>query len=181
MCSPMAAVGFGLQAIGSVAGYGQQAADVKQANAEARQNAVNASVAASHQYEDEGRKLSYDTKALQQEGYNQAMEARRATGTAIASAGSSGLDVGSISVHSILSDIDQQEAINESNTQSKMDDKQEAYKANTISEKAQAQGRINSMPLKRKPSPLGAILGIATAGVDAITGSAAGKKTLGIT
>ena len=180
MCTPMAAIGFGLSAISSVAGYGQQVADTKAYNAQAAQNAANASIAATHKYEDEGRRTAYDVQRLQQEGYKQAMEARRVKGSAIASAGSSGIDISSLSVGSILSDIDQQEAINESNTQTKMDDRTEAYKGNVQSYEAEAQGRINSMPFKATPSPLGAILGIAQAGLDSTASTPTGKSWLGI-
>jgi hypothetical protein len=180
MCTPMAAIGFGLQAIGQVAGYGQSVADTKAYNSQAKQNAVNASVAASHNYELEGRRYSYDIRQMQQEGFQQAMKARQATGTAIASAGSSGLEGSGHTVNAILSDIDQQEAINEANTATKMEDRREGYTSAVQHYEAEAQGRINSMPLKSTPSPLGAILGIATAGLDATASTPTGKAYLGV-
>lgn len=180
MCTPLAAVGFGLSAISSAAEYGQSVNDTKMYNSQAKQNAINASVAATHKYEDEGRKYAYDVKNVQQQGYKQAIAARQATGTAIASAGSSGIDGSSHTVQAILSDIDQQEAINEANSQAKIDDRKEGYSSAVESYEAEAQGRINSMPFKAKPSPLGAILGIATSGLDATAQTPQGKSWLGI-
>jgi hypothetical protein len=178
MCTPLAAVGFGLQAIGQVAGFAGQSQATDEYNKTAAQNAVNASVAASHQYEDEGRKMVYNSKQIMQEGYKTTMESRRAKGTAIASAGSSGIDASSLSVESILASIDQDQALSEANTKTKMDDLDDQYKSNTTSEEAQAQGRINSMPFKKGPSPLGLAINIASGALDATTSTNWGKNML---
>lgn len=174
----MAAIGFGVSAIGQAAGYAQSQQDTDNYNAQAKQNAINASVAASNKYADAGRQYAYDVMHTQQEGYNQAMKARQAHGSAVASAGSSGFE--GATVNDVLNDIDQQEAINEANSQTKIDDKKQAYQGQVQSYEAEAQNRINSMPLKSDPSPLGAILGIATAGLDATSKTSWGKEHLGI-
>lgn len=162
MCDPMTAIGIGLSAAGQVAGFAGQQQATDDYNASAKQNAINASVAATRQYQDEGFRYAADVKAANQEGYDAVMRARQAAGTAKASAGTSGLDLGSVSVQSILSDINNTESRSKSVIDDRRDESAYAYRGRTKSIEAQAQGRINSMPFKEGPSKLGLALGIAS-------------------
>jgi uncharacterized membrane protein len=164
MC--VAALGAVVSAIGAVAGYAGQVQQTNAYNEAAAQNAVNASLAAQRKYEDEGRSLVYDTKRNMQEGYDAEMKARQARGTAIASAGGSGLDISGITVGAILSDINQQNAINQGNVSAKQDDMIAGTKSRNRSYEAEAQGRINSMPFKATPSPLGLAINLAGIGAE---------------
>ncbi len=164
MCDPISAIGMGLQIAGSVAGFAGQQQATNDYNSAAMANARNASLAAQHQYEGEGRKLITDTAAINQEGFDAVMSARQARGQAEASAGSSGIDASSITVASILADMDAQEARSEFNTGLKREDAKYGYTENTRAIKAQAEGRINSMPTKRGPSPLALGINVANLG-----------------
>lgn len=170
----------GLSAIGQGASFiGQQNA-TNQYNAAAKQNAINASLAAQRQYEDEGRRYFYNNKQNLQQGFQTEMKARQARGTAVASAGTAGIDASSISVQSILNDIDQQQAANDGVLRDKQEDAESAFRSRVDSYEAQAQGRINSMPFKEGPSPLALGLGIADAGLDSFSSTKYGKNWLGI-
>lgn len=181
MCGPLAAIGFGLQAASQVAGFAGQQQATDDYNAAARQNAINASLAMTHKTEDEQRRYAYDTKNNISQAYDAIMKARQAKGTAIASAGTAGLDASSLSVDSILSNIGNQEAESVNNFQAKQDDMEDAYRSRTRGYYYEAMGRINSMPFKRGPSPLGLGLGIATAGFNTIQNSPTAKNWLGFT
>lgn len=162
MCDPLTMIGIGLSAAGQVASFAGQQAQTDSYNAAARQNAINASVAATQKYSDEGRKLQYEAKQTNQEGYDAAMKAREAAGMAKASAGSAGMDLRSLSVNSILSNIYNDEAAAGYAIQDRHDEAEAGFKSRTKAYEAEAQGRINSMPFKEGPSPLGLALGIAT-------------------
>lgn len=180
MCLGAPVLGFGLQALGQVASFAGAAAETANYNAAAEQNAINASLAMQSKTEDEQRRLSYDTKQNIQEGYDAVMKARQAKGTAIASAGSAGLDASSLSVDAILSNISNQEAMSELNTKDKIEDQIDAYRGRTKGYYYEAMGRINSMPPKAGPNPLGLAIGIAQSGLNAATNTNSGKNWLGI-
>lgn len=180
MCDPMSAIGFGLSAASQVAGFAGQQEQTDAYNAAAQQNAINAGVAASNKYADEGRSFVYDSKKNMQEGYKAVMSGRKARGTAVASAGSAGIDGSSLTLGDILSDINQESAVNLDNIAAKQDDMKSAFRSRVKSYEAEAQGRINSMPYKEGPSPLALGLNIASAGFGAVKDSPKGKAWLGI-
>lgn len=176
----MTAISVGLSAASSAAGFAGQQSQTNSYNAAAKQNAINASVAATHQYEDEGRRLISDAKQTNNEGYQAIMKARQAKGTVMASAGTSGMDAGSLSVDSILAGISSDEANSGYAVASRHDDGEANYRSAGRGIEAQAQGRINSMPFKDGPSPLGMALSIGTDALGSISKSPTGKKWLGI-
>jgi hypothetical protein len=176
----MSAIGFGLSAASQVAGFSAQQQQTDAYNAAARQNAINAGVAASNKYADEGRSYVYDSKKNMQEGMKAVFSGRKARGTAIASAGSAGIDGSSISLGDIVSDINNETALNLDNVAAKQDDMKHALVSNLKSYEAEARGRINSMPYKEGPSPFALGLNIASAGLGSVKDSPKGKAWLGI-
>jgi uncharacterized membrane protein len=179
MCDPVSAIGAGLSAAGQVAGFmgQQQATDAY--NDSAKQNAINANLAATQQYTDEQRKTLADAKQTNQQGYQAAIQARQAVGAAKASVGSAGMDMSSLSVNSILSNLHNQEAQSEYAVQDRHDQEVAGYNSRTTGEEMQAQGRINSMPYKNSPSPLGLALGIGAGSFDAFSKSPKGRALFG--
>lgn len=180
MCDPVSAIGFGLSAAGQVAGFAAKQDAVNQSNAASRQNAVNAGVAASRQYGDEQRRMALDVKKDNQEGYKSEMQARQSAATAQASGASSGMDIRSGTMKAVLASLKQDEAMDQANVSDNRDNAKDRYKGAVDQAEAQAQGRINSQPLKANPSPLGMALGIATSAFDSASSSKTGKKWLGI-
>lgn len=160
MCDPITATSIGLSMAGSVAQFAGQSQQTAQYNAAAKQNGINANVAAEHQFADEGRKYIYDMRELQQEGYAATMKGRQAVGTSIASAGASGFDASSFSVGDIISSENQKTAQSMDNIRTKQDDKGNALRSADDTIEAQTQGRINSMPGKAAPSALGLAIGL---------------------
>lgn len=172
MCMPaLGAIGMGLQMAGQVAGFANQSHQTDLYNAAAKQNAINASLAAERQYEDEGRKFIYNSREIQQEGYQAAMKGRQAVGTTMASAGGAGFDASSISLSDIISSENQKTAQSIDNIKTKEDDQKNTLKSADDSSFAQAQGRINSMPYKASPSALGLAIGLGSDLVGGIKGS----------
>lgn len=179
MCDPMSAIGFGLQAAGMVAEHQGQQRQVDAHNAAAAQNAINASLAGQRQYEDEDRRLIYDNRMAMREGYQAVKQARQAQGTARASTGTAGFDMASVSVNNILSSLASEEGDARFTSVLRSKDLQAARDSRVRSHEAQAQGRINSMPMKQGPSGAALGLGIATAGFGAFKNSPTGKNWLG--
>lgn len=167
MCTFLAAAGAGLQMLGQVAAFGAKQQEIDAYNQQAMVNARDASLAATHKYEDEGRKYIYDSRQIQQEGYKATMKGREAIGTAKASAGASGFDASSLSVASILAAENQKTEMNLDNIRTKQDDLEDSYRSRVRTYEAEAQGRINSMPLKPDANPLGLMINIASAGLGA--------------
>jgi hypothetical protein len=145
---------------GSVLGYAQQsqAADAK--NAYAMANAQSASMAAQRKYEDEQRKFIYDSKVNQKEAYDATLRGRSAVASGVASAGAAGFDASSISVAGLLAAERQKTAENLSRSSLKQEDLLFNYDARVDSYEAEAQGRINSVPMTTGPSPLALALSI---------------------
>lgn len=163
MCFAAAAlIPSALSAVGSVAQFSEQSAAVKEENAMRAVARRDASLAAQRQYEDAGKKLIYDSRAAQQEGYRAEMKARSAASVARASTGTSGLSLGdSYSVDDILSAINQENAMNQDIIKTKQDELKDTYKNTVDSAEAQAKQRINSLPDKKGPSPLGLVINLA--------------------
>lgn len=161
MCTLMA----GVQAVGAVASYvgQQQATDAYNANAAAAHR--DAKYAAANKYSDLQRKYYFESKGTNQEGYKAALKARSEQGTLQASAGSSGIAGGSYTLDALEAQSRQIAAENESRVQAKRDDAQMALIGQSESVRAEAQQRINSMPFKEGPSPLGLAIGLASAGI----------------
>jgi hypothetical protein len=159
MCTVTAALAAGQAVVGFVGQ--QQAANAQNATAAAAHQ--SASLAAQRQYEDEQRRYRFDAKATQMEGYDAVMRGRQAASTVAASAGASGFDMGSLSVSSILAAEAQKTAANIAKVDAKQEDLKTSYEAKVDSYEAQAQGRINSMPFKAGPNPLGLAINLAGA------------------
>ena len=152
MCFPM--VGAVLGIAGQVASFAAQQQATDAHNTAALANAQSASLAATHKYEDEGRRLIYNQKQNQQEGYKAVMKGRETLGTATASAGAAGWGAGSLSVGAILANEANKTQLNLDNVRTKMDDTSDAYRSRVATYEAEAQNRINSMPMKEGPNPL---------------------------
>lgn len=156
MCLPMlAAAGAAMTPLqimsGAVSAMGA-VAQANEQNAASAANAQSASLAAQSKYDDLQRRYVYNARATQQEGYKAEIEKREAAGTAVASAGSSG--VGGISVSSILAAVNQQGAENMARVRTKQDDLESSYTSDTKSVEAEAMGRIASVP-RSNPMNLG--------------------------
>lgn len=175
MCDPVSAavIGTGLAIGKDVASFAGQQSQTNAYNAASGQNAINAGVAASRKYADEQSKTIADAKQTNQEGYAAVMKARQAKGTALASASTSGFDASSVSVNSILSGIENDEANSVYAVQDRHDNETTNYRSDTKAYEAEAQGRINSMPKKSGPSPLGLALAI---GGDLMSGAKSSGK-----
>ena len=152
MCMPM--IGAVLGIAGQVASFAQQQQATDAHNTAALANAQSASIAATHKYTDEGRRLIYNQKQNQQEGYKAVMKGRETQGTATASAGAAGWSAGSISLDAILANEANKTEQNLNNMRTKMDDTEDAYRSRVATYEAEAQNRINSMPMKEGPNPL---------------------------
>lgn len=157
MCTIAAAFGA-LSSVASFAGESQAAAEYNNA---ARQNAVNASLAAQNKYEDAQRKYIYDSKATQKEGYQATLKGRSSVAVGRASAGSAGIDASSISLANLIAAEEQTAAENISRTRLKQEDLTDSFKSEVRSYEAEAKNRIASMPFKSGPNPLGLAIGIA--------------------
>lgn len=167
MCTPMLAIGAGLQAASSVVKFAGEQAATDAYNAQAAAAHRDASLAAQYKYEQEGLKYSYDARANNREAYRQTMKGREAIGTSQASAGSSGVDGGSISLTDIISKQKQDMAAAASDSRAKRADLKDSYTNNTRGYEAEAQGRINATPFKEGPSLLGLAIDIAGTGLGA--------------
>ena len=148
MCDLMTAVAVG----SSVAGYAADSQATAAANANAAAMHRDASIAAGYKYMDEGRRLSYDAKQLQQEGYDLAIKARENTGAGIASAGASG--IAGLSLGALVSNSLQKNAENMSRIDTKREDLGMGYESNVKSYEAEARSAINSTPFRAGPSLL---------------------------
>lgn len=168
MCMMMA--GMALGAIGAIAQYEGQKKAVDDYNAQAAAAHRDAEIAATNKYKDIDTKYVYDSKSLNQQGYKAALQARETAATGIASSGSMGIDPGSITIENLVAQNSQQAAQNESNIQAKREDALTQLQGQGQSIQAEAQERIDATPFKAQPSPMGAILGIATSAVKGFGG-----------
>jgi hypothetical protein len=159
MCTIMAALG----AASSVAQFAgqQQATDAYNAQAAAAHR--DAGIAASNKYADEQRRLTYDARANQQKGYEAALKGRAAVASGTASAGSAGVAAGSLTLDQLIAASKQKAAENEARVQTKREDMEESFRGRVKSVESEAQQRINSMPFKSGPNPLGLAINIAGA------------------
>lgn len=156
MCTIAAALG-GLSSVASFAGQ-QQAASA--ANSASLANAQSASLAAGWKYSDAGNKFIYDSKALQREAGKAVLAGRAAVSSGVASAGSAGAS--GISLGALIADARQTAAENAYTATEKRDDLFTSLITQRKSYEAEAQGRINSMPMTAGPSPLSLALNIGT-------------------
>lgn len=167
MCGPMAAV-MAASAVAQYAGQ-QQATDAY--NAQAATAHQDAAIAAANKYGDLGRKYVFDNMAINQEGYKAALKAKSEQGTLIASAGSSGIAGGSITLSNLVNQSRQIAAENESRVQAKRDDAEATLRGQNDSVRAEAQQRINATPFKQGPNPLGLAINLASSAVMGMAGS----------
>lgn len=161
MCTLMA----GLTAASAIVSYAGQQQATDEYNASAAAGRRDAGIAASAKYGDLQRKYNYDAKSANQEGYKAALKARSEKGTLVASAGSSGISGGSVTLENLIGMSNQIEAENEARVQAKRDDSRMAFVSSGKTIEAEAAQRINSMRDKSGPSPLGLAIGLASAGV----------------
>lgn len=159
----MCTVAAALQGASAVVGFVGQANAANAYNEAALQNAQNAGLAAQRKYDDEQRKFIYDSKVNQKEGYEAALKGRATYASGVAQAGASGFDVSSLSVEDILAAERQRTAENLSRVDLKQDDLTRSYLGKVDSYEAEAQNRINSMPMKEGPNPLGLAINLGTA------------------
>jgi hypothetical protein len=137
-------------------------------------------MAANNQYADIDRSYIYDTTKDRMEAYDTVMDARRAAGSVRASGGSAGFDAGSATLTDILSEYDREAGETDARFGLKLDDRTSARKSNVESVRAEAEGRINSMPFKKGPNPLALGLGIANSALGSVKGTKQGKIWMGI-
>jgi hypothetical protein len=166
MCTLMAAIA----AAGSAVQFMGQVQATNAHNAQAAAAHRDARIAAVNKYGDIQRRYNYDAKANNQEGYKAALKGRSEMATGIASAGSAGIAGGSITLDNLISMSRQMSAENEARVQTKRDDMRESFLGQGQSIQAEAQGRINSIPFKQGPNPLGLAINFASAGVSGMQG-----------
>jgi hypothetical protein len=142
-----------------------QAQATNEYNAQAAAAHRDARIAAANKYGDLQRQFNYDAKSTNQEGYKAAMKARAEQGTLVASSGAAGVAGGSITLENLIAMSQQVGAENEARIQAKRDDNKEGFIAKGETVKAEAQQRINSMPFKEGPNPLGLAINFASAAV----------------
>ena len=141
-------------------------------NAAARQNAMNASVAASYKYNDAQHRYVYDQMAANKEAYDASMKGRAATASGIASSGDSGFT--GVSLDNLVAASQQQTAENISRIDLKRDEAYDQYNATTKGAQLEAKARSDSMPMKAGPNPLGLAIGMA----GAVAGTDRGSQTI---
>jgi hypothetical protein len=152
-------------AASSAVQYAGQVSATNAYNAQAAAAHRDAMIAATNKYTDLERKYNYDTKSNNQEGYKAALKGREEMAAGIASSGSAGIAGGSITLDNLIATSRQTAAENEARVQGKRDDMKDSLIGNMTSVQAEAQQRINSMPFKEGPNPLGLAIGLASAGV----------------
>lgn len=161
MCTLMAALG----AASSAVSFMGQVQATNAYNAQAAAAHRDARLAATYKYADEQRRMIYNQKNLNQQGYQAAMKGREVTAQGIASAGATGVAGGSVTLDSLIASSLQQTAENEARIQTKREDLGESFRGAVKTQEAEAQQRINSMPFKQGPNPLGLMINIAGAGL----------------
>jgi hypothetical protein len=174
----MCTLAAGIGALGAIAQFSAQQSATKEYNEQAAIAHRDAEVAASYKYTDLDRKYVYDSASLNQEGYKDALKARSEQATGIASAGSAGIAGGSITLQNLVGASIQTAANNEANIQTKRDDSKDSLQSNLASVNAEAQQRINSVPFKAGPNPLGLAINIASAGLGGLNSSSSGSNGL---
>jgi len=149
MCSPV--LGLGLSLAQGVFGYMQAGAEVKAHNQQARQNAANAVVAMTDQYTALSNRTIQEREAAIQKKTEQQIEVMQASSTAEAAAGEGG--VAGNSVSAILGDYYAKSGRFNDAVDANYQMQREFLTAEGRAAHSEAQNRINSMPLKPKPSP----------------------------
>lgn len=142
----------------------QYVAGVNEANATNANNLqqqMDSGLAAGWQYADENRRFAYNSKALQQEGYDLAIKSRENVATGITSAASSG--VGGLTLGSLVADAKQKGAENQNRIQTKREDLRSSLASNIQSIYAQNKSVINATPMDSGPSALGLAIDMGTA------------------
>lgn len=165
MCGLPAVIGMA----SSVANFAAQSQATAAYNAQAKAAHRDASIAAGYKYLDEGRRFAYDAKALQQQGYDLAIDAREKMGAGVASAGAAGVE--GISLGSMVSATAQKAAEGASRLDTQREDLGLGYESNVKSYEAEARSTINSMPFRAGPSLLGLGIDMASSFVDKGNGS----------
>lgn len=160
MCELTAA----LAAASAVAGYIGQVQQTNAYNTTAAAAHRNAGLAATRKYEAEQQNTIAEARAARQQGYDAAMAARESQAVAKASAGSSGLDLSSLSVDDIVNAERQKAAINADRIQNRIEDSKSEYFFNTEAYEQEAQSRIDATPFQATPSPLGLAIDLVSAG-----------------
>lgn len=180
ICDPVTAIGFGLSAAGQVAKFAGEQQATDDYNEASGKNRISALTAANNKYADVDRSYIYDSTKNRMEAYDTIMKARKAAGMVKASGASSGFDGGSATVTDLLSEYDRDEGETTARFGMKQDDLEASRKSRVESYRSEAEGRINSMPLKSGPSPLALGLGIASSALDGVKSTKQGKIWMGI-
>ena len=162
MCDPVSA----LMAAQSVVKFGQEKSATDAYNSQAAAAHRDAQMAAGYKYKDSQNKYNFDAKGTNQEGYKAALKARAELGSLQASAGASGIAAGSLTLDNLESMSRQVAAENEARVDLKRDDAKESLVGQLTGIESEAKQRINSMPFKAGPSPLGLAIGLAGAGLN---------------
>lgn len=160
----MCEISAALSVASAVAGYVGQSQATDAYNQSVAAAHRNAGIAATRKYEAEQQNVIQEARSAREQGYDAAMRARESQGVAKASAGSSGIDLSSLSVDDIINAERQKAAINADRIANKIDDAQSQYYFNTEAYEQEAQSRIDSMPFKAGPSPLGLAIDLVGAG-----------------
>jgi hypothetical protein len=158
-------------AVSSIAQYAGQAQATDAYNANAAAAHRDAGYAASMKYGDLERKYAYDSKAVNQEGYRAALKQREEQATLTASAGSSGIAGGSLTLDNLIAQSRQIGAENQAKVANKRDDLTDSFVSQTHSAEAEAKQRISATPFKEGPNPLGLAINLAGSAVMGAAGA----------
>ena len=161
MCDPVSA----MMAAQSVVKFAGEKSATDAYNAQASAAHRDARLAATYKYKDSQNKYNFDAKATNQEGYKAALKARAELGSLQASAGASGIAAGSLTLENLEAMSRQVAAENEARVDLKRDDAKESLVGQMVGIETEAKQRINSMPFKEGPNPLGLAIGLAGAGL----------------
>lgn len=160
MCSPV--VGLAVGALQAVVSYQAQQADYQAQREQYRANYQNALAASRDEQQSLTLRAVQEGDATAEKMHLENIEEAKNLGAAHVAAAGSG--VSGLSVDAILRDVSsvaaqnrQTEQLNYENTIAQIEQEQKATNTRAIS-------RINSVPNPTKPSPFGAILGVAGAG-----------------
>lgn len=176
----MCTIAAGLMAASAAVQYAGQVSATNAYNAQAATAHRDAQIAATNKYKDLDTKYTYDIKSTNKEGYKAAMKGRAEEASGIASAGAAGIAPGSLTLDALINATRQTAAENEATIQAKREDLAYTLSGNKAGVQAEASQRINSMPYKASPNPLGLAINMAgAAGQGAVDAKWIDKDTFG--
>lgn len=179
MCDPvtLAVAGFATSAIGGGVGFLGQQSQQKAQEAEYKQNTLNAQQA----YADSSKAISTQQIQLQDAASQQRQQADLAAraGEATATAGAAAGGVQGVSVNELVGAYGMKDAMTKSAIDTQLNWSTAEGQQQKIAAGDQQVGRENSMTPGVPPSPIGALLGIASSGINAATGLQRQQATTG--